>query len=129
MPSIVSTSGLRSATSAEREEQLRHLPTGTSEAFHRFHATGDPVALDTVLFAVLDHFVPHRPGSPLATLPGSSRLVDDLGFDSLVVTEVVFFLEDLFLIRISHEEIVPVRTLDELRRFFRHKVSAHRVNR
>ena len=105
------------------DESLRHLPPAAREAFGRFQAEGEPAMLDVVLFAILDDFVPHTPAGPLAALPGSTRLIDDLGFDSLAITEVVFLAEDLFGIHISNEEIVQVRTLDDLRGFIRRKVA------
>jgi acyl carrier protein len=61
---------------------------------------------------------------PLAQQPGGTRLIEDLGFDSLAITEVVFFAEDLFGINITNEEIMQVRTLDDLRGFICRKVGA-----
>ena len=100
------------------------MPADAREAFTRFEATGDPAALDRVIFAILEDFIPRTPGGPLAAQPGSTRLVDDLGFDSLAITEVVFFIEDLFGISIANKEIIQVRTLDDLRSFVRSKVTA-----
>ncbi len=107
-----------------RDERIRHLPATARDAYQRFQATGEPVALDVVILAILEDFIPRTPSAPLAELPGTTRLVDDLGFDSLAITEVVFFVEDLFSITISNQEIVLVRTLDDLRSFVRHKVPA-----
>jgi acyl carrier protein len=115
----------RAPALTEREESVRHLPAGARAAFDRFQADGDPLALDPVLLAILEDFIPRTPAHPLAELPGSTLLIDDLGFDSLAITEVVFFTEDLFGINISNQEIVQVRTLDDLRRFLRCKVAIH----
>ena len=61
-------------------------------------------------------------------MPGNARLIEDLRFDSLAITEVVFFTEDLLGITISNEEILQVRTLDDIRGFVRRKVSARAAN-
>lgn len=117
----------RAATTPDREASLRHLPASAREAFAVFQATGDPATLDPVLHAILEDFIPRPPAVPLAELPGDTMLIDDLGFDSLAITEVVFFAEDLFGINISNEEIVRVRTLADLRGFIRGKVALRPV--
>jgi acyl carrier protein len=57
-------------------------------------------------------------------MSGDTRLIRDLGFDSLALAEVVFFTEELFAIRITNEGTVRARTLDELRGFIRSKLAA-----
>ena len=111
-------------TPINREESLRHLPAPARAAFDRFQATGDPAQLEPIVLAILADFIPPPPAPPLAELPGNTLLMTDLGFDSLAITEVVFFAEDLFGISIRNEEIVQVRTLDDLHGFIRRKVSA-----
>lgn len=106
------------------EEKLRHLSEPARQAFLRFRAGGKPDELDAVVYAILEDFIPHKPAPSLATCPGGTRLMDDLGYDSLAITEIVFFMEDLFGISISNDEILQVRTLEDLRRFVRKKVSA-----
>lgn len=106
---------------------VRHLPADARAAFERFQADGDAAALDPVLIAILGDYIPKSPARPLSEMPGDTRLIDDLGFDSLAITEVVFFTEELFRITISNEEIVQVRTLDDLRSFIRGKVAASTV--
>ncbi|MCX6953918.1 MAG: acyl carrier protein [Verrucomicrobia bacterium] len=119
----------QSSVATDREERIRHLPAAAREAFRRFEALGDRVALDMVILAILEDFAPRPPAAPLATSPGATRLIEDLGFDSLAITEVVFFIEDLFGISISNQEIVLVRTLDDLRSFVRQKIPAPGASR
>jgi acyl carrier protein len=123
MKTSAPTSVIHPTTSTDRETNLRHLPAAARAAFERFQAGGDPATLDPVLFAILEDYVPHSSARPLAELPGDTRLIDDLGFDSMAITEVVFFTEDLFGINITNEEIIQVRTLDDLRGFIRRKVT------
>ena len=111
------------ASSAAPPEKIRQLPEAAQAAFREFRAHGNPAALDPLIFAVLEYYAPRPPAQPLATLPGAARLIDDLGFDSLSITEVVFFFEDLFEIRITNEEILAVRSLEELRAFVHAKVA------
>ena len=124
METSASTLTAKPATPDEQEEAIRHLPPVAQAAFRHFAASGDVTALDPVMLAILDDYIPRLPAQPLAALPGDTRLIEDLGFDSLAITEVVFFTEDLLEIRIANEEIIQVRTLDDLRGFVRRKVSA-----
>lgn len=111
-------------TSVNREESIRHLPATARAAFEQFQINGDPALLDPIVLAILADYIPRPSARPLAELPGSTLLMTDLGFDSLAITEVVFFAEDLFAISIKNEEIVQVRTLDDLHGFIRRKVTA-----
>jgi acyl carrier protein len=118
------TFAARALTPSDREASVRHLPVAARAALERFQVTAAPADLDPVVLAILEDFIPRTPTTPLAELPGHTRLIDDLGFDSLAITEVVFFTEDLFGITISNQEIIQVRTLDDLRGFIRRKVAA-----
>ena len=113
----------RPVTTTDRDDRLKHLPAEARAAFQRFQADGDPTALDPVIFAILLDFIPKTPVQSLTELPGTTQLIEDLGFDSLAITEVVFFTEDLFGIAISNEEIIQVRTLGDLRSFIHRKVA------
>jgi acyl carrier protein len=110
-------------TATEREDRIKHLPAEARAAFQRFQADGNPAALDPVIFAILEDFIPNPPARPLPELPGTTQLIGDLGFDSLAITEVVFFTEDLFGITISNDEIIQVQTLGDLRSFIHRKVA------
>jgi len=122
MESSIPPSPTKAPAATEQQERIKHLPAEARAAFQRFQAGGGPTALDPVIFAILEDFIPRSAPAPLAEMPGATRLIDDLGFDSLAITEVVFFTEDLLGISITNEEIIQVRTLDDLRGFIHGKV-------
>lgn len=105
-------------------DKLRHFPVEIQDSYKKFEETGDKDALAKVIFAILGDFIPKRPGAqPLGSLPETTRLIDDLGFDSLAITETVFFAEDLFSISITNEEILSVRTVGDLKEFIIKKLA------
>jgi acyl carrier protein len=124
MPPPSPSSSTNPSDAASKEEAIQHLPPPILAAFRKFETDGDVAALDPVIMAILEDFIPRQPGRKLAELPGDTRLMKDLGLDSLAIAQVVFFTEDLFGVNITNEEIIQVRTLDDLRSFVRRKVTA-----
>ena len=123
MKSITPSGASVPSTATEKEDRIKHLPAEARAAFQQFQADGDQTKLDPVIFAILMDFIPRPPAIPLAELPATTQLIEELGFDSLAITEVVFFTEDLFGISITNEEIIQVRTLGDLRGFIHRKVA------
>ena len=102
----------------------RHFPAEAQQAYARFVQTRAPADADVVVVAIMVDHIPDKKRRP-ETPPGDTEsLVADLGFDSVAITEMVFFLEDLFQVRISNEEILKVRTVGDLRAFVRQKLTA-----
>lgn len=50
------------------------------------------------------------------------RLIEDLGFDSLAVAEIVFFFEDLLQISIPTPEVTSLQTVKDLHAFVERKL-------
>jgi acyl carrier protein len=94
---------------------LAGFPPEVREAFKRFRANGDRRAAETVVIAAA---VDYRPASAGLAPPvaDETRLLEDLGYDSVAVAELVFFLEDVFDMTISNEDVLAVRTIADLRR-------------
>jgi acyl carrier protein len=88
---------------------------------------GDEQALAGLVFDVLNYYLPKSSMARNTAWPEDARLVEDLGFDSLATIETVFFIEDLFQISVSNDEIMTVRTVGDLRRFVRSKLEAGKV--
>lgn len=106
------------------EDNTRHLPESARAAYREYRATGEAAALDPLILAILQSYLPRKSGHHIvADLPGKTELVGGLGFDSLAIAEIVFFTEDLFGVNIANTEIAGLRTLDDLRAFIRHKVA------
>jgi acyl carrier protein len=93
---------------------LAGFPAPVVEAYQRYRATGDVGAVEEVVIAAA---VDHRPGSkdPAPQVSDRTRLLEDLAYDSVSVAELVFFLEDLFDLTISTEDIEAAKTIGDLR--------------
>jgi len=106
-------------------DPLAKFPEPVRAAYTRYLETGDVEAADAVVLAVVRDYVPKTVVLPVENgLPDSARLMADLGFDSLAIGETVFFVEDLFRVRITNAEILQVRTVGELRAFVRRKLTS-----
>ena len=110
----------RAASRIEDKDPLRDFPEDVRDAFRRLRETGDPAAADTVVLAIVAEHMPKK-GIPISD---HSTLVGDLGFDSFAITEMVFFVEELFEVSVSNAEILGVSSVADLRCFVRAKLSA-----
>ncbi len=112
-----------SSVARERaRESFGGFPEDVKSAYLDFAEHGDLPALDTVVLGILEFYLPKKPGRALASLPGSTRLVDDLGCDSLTMIDMVFLTEGLFDIKISDADLPKIVTLDDLRAHLRRLV-------
>lgn len=110
--------------SPPQSHPLAKFPAAIRSAHAHFLATGDVASLDAVVLAVVLDHQPSVARKPEAGLPAdSARLIDDLGFDSLALAEIVFFLEDLYKLTITNEELKNVTSMGEIRAFVRDKVA------
>jgi acyl carrier protein len=102
------------------ETLLRHFPEDVRGAYVRLRECGDAAAADTLVLAIVEDHMPHHD----AELVDSASLVADLGFDSVAIAEMVFFIEDLLQVNVTNAEIMRVRTVSELRAFVRSKLDS-----
>jgi acyl carrier protein len=105
------------------KESLVGFPPRITAAYLSFAESGDPASLDLVATGVLQFYLAKKPAKPLDELPGSTRLVDDLGCDSLTMMDTVFMAETLLGIKIDDNDLPKIVTLDDLRAQLRRRVA------
>jgi acyl carrier protein len=105
------------------QENLTGFPPNVVEAYLALADTGDLARLDDVVLGVLQFYLAKPPPTPLTTLPGSTRLVADLGCDSLTMIDVMFLAEALLGIKLADDELTKIETLDQLRAHFRGRMT------
>jgi acyl carrier protein len=93
---------------------LARFPAEVLEAYQRYRSQGDADAVEAVVIAAVVDYRPSGSGSAQPVNDGT-RLFEDLSYDSVAVAELIFFLEDLFDVTLSNDDIVGVRTIAELR--------------
>ena len=93
-------------------------------AFARFRATGNVSDVQTVVLAMIREYLPKPSGAPIRD---EQRLVEDLGYDSLAVAEVVFAIEDLLGLRIGTSEIAQIHTVGSLKQFIARKLGRQKA--
>ena len=110
----------------ESEEALRRMlagfPERTVAGVVALRDGCDGQRLDAALRLVLEFYLPSRAKRTLADAPGSARLREDLGLDSLALAEAAFKLEEVLNVVIETREVANVATLDGLREFFEAKL-------
>ena len=106
------------------QESLVGFPPRVTEAYLAFAERGDLASLDVVVLGVLQFYLARKPKEPLDSLPGTTRLVEDLGCDSLTMMDTVFMAETLLEIKIDDTELARMATLDELRGYIRREVKS-----
>jgi acyl carrier protein len=113
-------------TSTEAQERAtNHLvgfPPAITDAYLSYAVSGDPSFLRPVVLGILEFHLAQAPAQPLADMPGSTRLVEDLGCDSLTMVDTLFLAETLFAIRLADDELARVTTLDELVEHFQQQI-------
>jgi hypothetical protein len=105
------------------QENLTGFPPTIAEAYLAFAETGDLARLDEVVLGVLQFYLAKPPAAPLASMPGTTRLIADLGCDSLTMIDVMFLAENLLGIKLADDELTKIETLDALRAHFRGRMT------
>jgi acyl carrier protein len=105
------------------DDSLRGLPPMTVKAVQRLRHLPSRDALNHAVRLVLEFYLPSAERRSLSDAPGTTRLREDLGVDSLTLAEAVFKWDDLFGTSIETREAAGLKTLEELEVFLAEKMA------
>lgn len=108
---------------AELKEGLKRCSPETLEAAIRFREDGDASAVPAIVYGILDRYQPATAPVRLGAANEETRLIEDLGLDSLTLLEIVLSIEEVLKLRIENEELKSIRTLGQLNKFLQEKIS------
>jgi acyl carrier protein len=103
---------------------LRGLSETTVEAFLKFWQSLDPADLFEALPGLIAYHLP-RGAKPLpAVLTDDLRLAQDLGLDSLALSEMAFKIDDCLGLHLETREVAAVTTVGQLKAFLADKIAS-----
>ena len=101
--------------------KLEGYPEGLFEQYEQFLRNNDPTRLNHFIVGLLDFLQDTTENSK--TFTGKTSLRDNLAVDSITIAEVIFQLEDIFEIKIENQDLVEIRTIDELNSYIIDKLA------
>lgn len=104
-------------------QALKRCSPATIEAAIAFRSTGDTSQIPTIVYGVLERFMPPESAGKLKTASDDTRLIEDLGIDSLTMLEVVLAIEEVLAIRIENEELREISTLGQVKAFIEKRIA------
>lgn len=97
------------------EEELRRAPEGTTEALKAFKESGDLIQLEVFAKGVIARNIDDSYLDVLEKADDSTRMVDDLGIDSLTMLEIAMTFEDALGIELIDDELRELETYGSMR--------------
>jgi len=98
-------------------ESFKRCSPETMDAILRFRNQREISSVIVVVNGVIERYIKLAPGETLACKPGTTRLGEDLGIDSLTMLEIVMAIEEALDFRIEDSEARAIRTLGDVRQY------------
>lgn len=109
------------------EEEVNHFLRGFPEpaiaSAQELRSSCNDSVLEDCLLGLLTFYVPKGTELPETGNLSDARLREDLGLDSLALSEAMFKVEDLFDIYIDNAEVANVSTLADARQLLMGKLA------
>lgn len=103
-------------------ETLRRCPPETIDAAIKFNLDRDPAHLPVIVLGIIERFVEPDVRPKVREGDNSTRLLEDLGIDSLLMVEIVMMVEEVLDIRTENEELRNLRTIGDIKSYLDMKI-------
>jgi acyl carrier protein len=108
-------------TTEDLKETLKHCPDGTLEALLDFRQTGNAESLLQFVKGAMIRHLDLDQIAALETATPETKLIDDVGIDSLTMTEIVIMIEECLGISIPNEDLLQLETFGALNDYLKEK--------
>lgn len=114
---------LSEAELTQIRNSFRRCSNETLDAIIDFRQTKNAQKIPQIVIGIIERYTPAEHSKKVASMDESTRLIEDLGIDSLTMLEVVLSIEEALSIRIENEELMQIRTLGEVKTFIANKIN------
>lgn len=108
-------------TTDELKETLKHCPAGTLEALMDFKATSSFESLVTFVKGAMIRHLDLDQAATLEKATSDTKLIEEVGVDSLTLTEIVIMIEECLDISIPNEDLMQLETFGALTDYLKQK--------
>jgi acyl carrier protein len=79
------------------------------------------------VYGILERYQPATSAVKLSEAKEDTRLIEDIGLDSLTLLEIVLSIEEVLKLHIENEELRELRTLGQLNKFLHAKITGAKI--
>jgi len=102
---------------AELREALKRCPEDAIKAAVEFNETRNPELVPTIVLGIIERFVEPDLRPVIREAKDNTRLLEDLGIDSLLMVEIVILVEETLNIQIENDELRNLRTVGDIKSY------------
>ena len=108
---------------AALRDALKRCSEQTIEKAVEFRKTGNSELVGPVVRGLIERFLEPEKRGALKSASDSTKMIEDLGLDSLTMVEIVLAVEDAIGMSIDNEDIQKLTTLGDIKSYIKEKVS------
>jgi len=109
-------------TENEIRDSLKRCPESAISAAIEYHRNPDPELVPVIVMGIVERFVEPDVRSVLRDGSDATRLMEDLGIDSLLMVEIVMMIEETLSLSIENEELRNLRSIGDVKAYLDAKI-------